>query len=326
MHTSIIPFKEIEEFISYCYENGNEEDSEQIGVILINNHILFGYLREQMIDYNGNITRNSLTGKDGYLELYYHEPFKETSVFIPCKDIIGLFPLSIKQKKIKSNKERWADNYTTGSIYDALFYRLLIEDAALLKYEVLHQEILYNLSPKTTFFNWGKAYFEDTTPLYSDWNYFTKISRGLNSIGIGIPIFSLSIGWEKSLWNSFYKKLKKKNINNPICKGENKIKGYVRLFDLPSINKNQDPSEFLNMEGEKWYPGAFTLEKINNLKDLKRIDWQLVYFKSDSFLIPARLWSKIDQEISLLVEAVELSVSCKYGKSDYFVKVRAAIS
>lgn len=329
MNTPIVPvpFEEIKNFVSYCYENGNGEDAEQVGVILNNGYTLFGCLREQMVDFHDNVVRNSLTMKKGYLELYYDEPFKETSVFIPCKDILGLFPLSIKQEKIESNKERWADNYTTGSIYDELFHDLLVERALLLKYEIHHSEILYNLSGKTTFFNWGKVKLKGETTLYSDWNYFKRTSsQKLNSIGIGCPFFSLAIGWENSLWSFFYNKLKKKSLSHNICDGESKIKGYIRFFDLPSIDKNQDPIETLVMEGEKWYPAAFTQEKIKDLRDLKKKEWKLIYFKSDSFLFPVRLWSKIDQEVSLLVDSIEFPMSCKYGTSNYFIKVRAAIS
>ncbi len=310
MKFSPISLEEITFFVSEyykCKKNG-------IGIILTNGNNLWGRLQSQSIIYSSSNEekRDCFTGKLGCIELYYSAPFKEISVFIPLVDIAGLYNIEIKQEYISSKTERWAENYSNGSIEEELFRSFLARKATENNYVVFSHHILYSLSLKKFHFDWGKASFCENTPLYADWEYFRLHSNGINSIGFGFALGSFSVGWEKNLMSKFYKKLNHEEINIT----DKVLKGYI--FFLES------ETNILSMEGSDWYAAVLCKEKIKNLSSLKNKKWELVYFKANCFMIPCDLWNKFDQEVTVFSEVINIPTKTKVGNCKCFLKARGA--
>jgi len=171
----------------------------------------------------------------------------------------------------------------------------------------------------------------DDTMIYADWNYFSRIQNGINSIGIGVGItiasLSLSTGWENSLSSFFLSKLK----STPIAFDEVSKKSFVVIkgYIIPISRHLNYPiftyaDECIMMEGLEWKPVAICKTKVNYVNNLESIDWYLAYIKSDCFMLPNEIWERIQQEIRIFAEVIFVQAKIGHYNKPIFLKIRGA--
>ena len=101
----------------------------------------------------------------------------------------------------------------------------------------------------------GQIRFTNNTPVYADWEYFQRISGGINNIGVGVPLLSLSVGWNPSILSVFQKRTQEKvaDIHDICSYSELVTEGSVLFFEK---SNSATPFNNLQMEGSNWVPGA----------------------------------------------------------------------
>jgi hypothetical protein len=168
---------------------------------------------------------------------------------------------------------------------------------------------------------WGNAYFTNDTVLYSDWSYIQTTSGGINSIGGGVPIVSLSVAWSQSHWSNFKKKVSGTltEIEYVCSKREATITGFASFISSNSEEFSQE-----QMDGADWITTIMCEGRPDDFTALISIPWAVVYFRKDYFSIPLDTWHKIRQPINVLGEIIGIGVNLHFGQRPCFVKARAA--
>lgn len=307
---------EIYSTIDFCYLN----NMYNIQIILINGMILLGSIPTKCwkISESDPIPSKERCFNKEYLELYYGKIFNEQSIYVPMYMISGISIIDYDQKKIPATK----DSNQVTSLYDLMFEELL-KKAELLNLTREKHFYLYSLMA-TKPFSWGEVSFKGEEVLYSDWGYLSNISGGINSVGAGVGIVSLSAGWDKSLWAVLKNKVDQKNLNIASA-GEYKdgvIKGYVNFiqrYELPYFEKVIDRIE---MEGTKWISAIVSEKNINQAKDLQDCNWCIAFFKEDCMMLPLNAWEQISGKLRIYGEIISSSIITEFGESKYFLKVR----
>ena len=151
------------------------------------------------------------------LIIYYGRTFNEHSVYIPLEIIAGISIIDFEEDEIELDLEPSYSTDTNLSVNDYMF-KDLISYAKKHKLKIEPHHYQYSLF-LTKPFSWGDLSYKADVALYADWNYLENISGGVNSLGAGIGVFSLSGGWTKSLWSQFKNKTTQKSKD--ICKISN---------------------------------------------------------------------------------------------------------
>lgn len=161
------------------------------------------------------------------------------------------------------------------------------------------------------------------TPLYCDWRYLYTISGGLDSFGVGVPILSISAGWDSSLWSEYGKKLAKVNSFESIENlSEATISGYLKFVYRIKKDGLEKIVDYLSMEGERWIPAY--LFKDNLPEDDNTTKWHLIYFKESQLMVPKELLENTIQPITVFGEIVPATTLCERGEKNFFIKARCA--
>lgn len=161
------------------------------------------------------------------------------------------------------------------------------------------------------------------TPLYSDWKYLYLISGGINSIGVGVPILSISTGWDSSLWSEYGKKLAKVNSFESIENlSEATISGYLKFVYHIKTDGLERIVDYLDMEGERWLPAYIFKDNLPEGDNAK--EWYLVYFKESQLMVPKELIENSKQPITVFGEIVPAATICDRGETNIFIKARCA--
>jgi hypothetical protein len=247
----------------------------------------------------------------------------EYKVFVPLSSIAGIGLIRSKQKQLRIEDTsnygsfgRNPDQWLTG-----VLLRSSVLEARTHDFPVARDVVLYSIGVSRPF-EWGDIYFKDDTPLYSDWEFLSKKAGGLNSLGVGVPLGSLSAGWDKSLWGSFRKKVKENGTRlESVCtRSELTVSGHVTFF---GSDGDETPSDALVMEGGEWEAGIVTPYRVWGSVVPPNYVWVLAYFRRDAFMFPRQLWEKIGLPIRIYGERVGVPVKTEYGSVDCYIKVRA---
>lgn len=265
----------------------------------------------------GSLPTNQLS-PDVYPE-YRLQPFgKRSPLLIPSTKVAGIRPLTVQQKSISDENEI--------SSLPPLIQQLkkaTIERADEVEYINTVDEVSpvgKHYGAPVPDFNWNDIEFTDDTPLYCDWNYLTRKEGGLESLGAGALGFSLSAGWNESLWSSFNDIIENKQvqIGEEPGKSEVTLSGYIGLL---SIDDNYVTK---NMEGEDWIGGIISNEIIDGIDQFEDSNLSIVMFRKDSFMFPIDLWSDINNEVSVYGDVMNVSFNTGFSEADCFIKARAA--
>lgn len=229
-------------------------------------------------------------------------------------------------KKVISSTERWTGNHLSDSVYEYLFLTDLLSKASALNFPILPHTRLYSLSPGKNFFDWGDIHFSIDAAIYSDWEYFQRISGGVNSLGVGVTFASLSAGWSESLWSSFKRKVRE-NQTKPeeiSLSKEAVVTGFVSFFEQnDSVLQTENAADNFDMEGTRWVAAAICNRRVATVEERARVEWSLVYYRTDGFMFPIGLWERMEQSVTTFAEVVPVSVYTKAGQKNCFLKARA---
>lgn len=316
MELKNMPKNEIYSTIDFCYLNNRYN----IQIILTNGMVLLGSIpvKSWTISESNPITAKERCFKKECLELYYTKIFNEQSIYVPIHMISGISIINYDQKKVPATQ----DSNLVASLYDLMFEELL-KKAELLN--LATERYFYQYSLKTTKpFLWGELSFKGEAALYSDWGYLSNISGGINSVGAGVGIISLSAGWDKSLWAVFKNKMDQKSLNIKFADEykDGIIEGYVNFierYELPDFEKVVDRIE---MEGTKWLPAIVSENNIKHAKDFQNCNWCVAFFKEECMMLPLNAWEQISQKLRIYGEIIPFSISTEFGVSKFFLKVR----
>lgn len=320
-----MPENIVRQFVTQCYISGHYT----LLVILTDGTPLFGTIEAQTWQVGrGLIPASELCfHKPGHLKFHHYDGrFTDHYVFVPLDQISGICAFPYEQKKAARSIRHWASTYFRRPVREHLFHDLVLKARAhsFPFEEYFSTARVINISEP---FDWRSIEFSGDASLYSDWMYFRIISGGLNSIGAGALGMSGSAGWSKSLWSSFKNKVREHQTKlEDICsRREVVVTGFVsfvqQVINTQSLKKTV---EALNMEGAQWNAGVICDSRVQSVVDLKCHPWALIYFRTDGFLFPAKLWEKIVQPVRIFAEVVPASVSSQMGQKPCFLKARAA--
>ena len=261
---------------------------------------------------------------DNYIILEFTEQFNEHSIFIPLDTIAGINYINYQEDTIDDDI-KYINNLSKKS---SNYYMLedLFVYAHKMNLKIKHHICAYNMISSKPF-AWGDLSYLSDTALYADWNYLQIVSGGINALGAGIAIFSLSSGWTESLWSQFKKKVKQNSVD--ICKinteNEAVVKGYISFVKHYSTPHSLESSiDSIEMEGSKWIPAIISTKKIINNSDIKTNSWTLVYLKEDGLMFPLKAWDRISNPINVYCEVVHVTISTEFGTTPFYLKARCA--
>lgn len=257
------------------------------------------------------------------LIIYYGGIFNEHSIYIPLELIAGISIIDFEEAVIELDLEPsfYPNNNLSANDY---IFKDLMSYAKEHQLEIESYSYMYSLLLRKQFM-WGDLSYKADVALYADWNYLKNISGGVNSLGAGIGIFSISGGWSTSLWSEFKNKVTQTSID--ICditnESEAVIHGYVTFIeyypDYPTLKSAVDTVE---MEGAIWLPAIISLKKIKNISDIIENQWALAYLRNDGLMFPKDAWERISDPISIFCEVVHSSVATEFGTAPFYLKVR----
>lgn len=250
----------------------------------------------------------------------------EDSIYIPLDKIAGINIIKYIENKIMIDSE----NSRIHPAINKSAYDYMKEDSLSYanknNFHINHDICLYCLIA-TKPFKWGDLSYKTDTALYADWNYLQNISGGINALGVGVGIFSLSSGWSKSLWTQFKNKVKQKSIDINKINSENEavIQGYISFIksyhELPNFETSIDTIE---MEGATWIPAIISNKKILNTVDIQNNTWTLIYLREDGMMFPLNVWDRISNPIKIYCEIIHATISTEFGTIPFYLKARCA--
>lgn len=172
---------------------------------------------------------------------------------------------------------------------------------------------------------WGKAEPTNDTPLYADWEYLSRISHNINTIGVGIPFGSFSIGWENSLWKKLFENAdteKVFSLKDVTHQYFGTFQGNIEFLKAYNATTGNHFIQYVEMENTKWMPALIKEDSYVNKSDAT---WGIVYFRRDSLMLPPDTWPAFDKSITVFGDIVHVPLETKYGKASFFIKARVAV-
>lgn len=270
------------------------------------------------------MSKDVFFARPGYLKSAMR---REQVVYVPLNRIAGLNTLLFDQKIVKTLAREGEAGYVNESAAEILF-DCLLENANAMGFPVEHHVLYYSIGMMESRIEFTDVTFSDETALYSDWGYMQRISGGLNSIGVGVAIVTLSAGWSKSLWALFKKKVgeQTKAFDESCSEQEAVVNGFVTFIDEKKNGDGMYPKEGtgLQMEGANWVPAAISSRRPDSVDDLVQMSWRLIYFRDDGFMFPMKLWDRISQPIRVFSEVMPVNVKSPMGDQACYLKARAA--
>ena len=346
MELETIKLKELVEFLKKSFKT---QDSIPCVVILTDGESLYGEIPGKTFIDDVPIFKFVEDANELVIQ-HMSVHYNECSIYIPINQIAGVSFLELTREtiplkssgspildsikdlpKFTGNYEELSEKMRERQIKREGFdHRRVMLEETLKIAEQRHFRIqkyaIDHLMAAQRPFRWGKITFERDTPLYCDWEYLTRISGGVTSLGVGIPGFSLSAGWSKSLWKSFKDKVFKKSISlNQACsQTEVLIGGYITPLTFKRTKKRHKNLARFTMEGKPWISMVITSKKVGTLEELRKSTFIVCYFKDDAFIFPKDLLKEIADPIRIFGESVSTTFETDFGKAECFVKARAA--
>ncbi len=181
----------------------------------------------------------------------------------------------------------------------------------------------FHYSLCTDIFAWGELKFKRVYPMYTDWDYLSRVSGGINSIGGGFVV-SGSVAWEKSLY-SVRKRIMKKRIKSLSDIDKTKedtviIGGYIDHVYIKKGKKKK--TSHVQMEGFNWFPVIISEEPIRDENDLVGRNWCVGYMRESCMQVPKLAFEETQTPLRIQGELMPMSVKTPFGESDIVIKIR----
>lgn len=318
---------EILETIDYCYRM----KQYTIQIVLVDGKTVSGKIPCQVYTYTNKTGSRSVSSSkercflDNALIIYYGKVFHEHSIYIPLDSIAGISIIDYEEEEIVLDSESRILPATNMSINDYMFEDLF-SYASKKHLKIKPHLYLYSLRVSKPF-AWGDLSYKADVALYADWSYLENTSGGINALGAGVGIVSLSSGFTKSLWSQFRNKVKQKSIE--ICKISNEseivVQGCITFIEYyPDFPVLRSAIDMVEMEGGRWLPAIISNKRINNISDINNCKWALLYLRDDGLMFPQKAWERISDPINVFCEVVHTSVITEFGTTPFYLKARCA--
>jgi len=168
--------------------------------------------------------------------------------------------------------------------------------------------------------------FLDDTLIYADWNYFSRIIGGVNSVGIYFSAIGASAGVQLRLADECMKSFERPHSRiDGICRtSEAVVRAYVTFFEVAGAAVGTPNPMSLQMDGTTWHAALVSTDRINDASEVASSVWALAYFREDGFLVDEVLWDKISQPVLLFGDVMPATISTHVGQVSCSVYVRSA--
>lgn len=303
MTFDVIPENTIYDFLENCYS----AKQYHLAITLTDGVTIYGKL---------SVLTNWVD--DGHIKLYGNTADYDYEMLVPLNQIAGIhIPSRYEQERSEKataiSRESFAENLLEDSHSKAREH----------SFRATRDWARYSMHMPESF-DWGNITFSDDSPVFADWDYLQRSSGGINNIGIGFSVASISAGWDNSLWSLFRKKVTQKqvDINSTCSRKEVVLQGFISFINHSSDNAKEIKAEQLEIEGKQWIAASISSQRVLTARRLKKVDWALAYFCLDGFMFPSELWEKFAQPIKIFAEVVPTSVKTEMGTKNCWLKVR----
>ena len=262
-----------------------------------------------------NTSNRKLESSD-YLIIEHQGVGHEYRIAVPYSDIADLGSIPFTHEKEESDSP---PSPTYNSPARTNFYERSVQVAERQDYPVSNIHVDYMLEAPDDF-SWGKVEFSADRPLYCDWEYLRRRSGGINSLGGGVFGFSLSAGWDDSLWSEFKDVVERTQVDldNVNSHSEVAMSGYVDFL----VTEDGDHVS-REMDGKTWISGILSDNKMEDISEIENRSWIVGLFKKDSLMFPIETWEFITDPITVFGEVIDSEIATGFGEVSFFVKCRA---
>lgn len=253
--------------------------------------------------------------EEKYLVVKYDSVGYEYEIAIPYSDIADLISIPFSHDKEESDTP--ASPRSISPTRKA-FYDRTLEVAEESDYPVHNVLLMYNLGSPSNF-SWGEVEFSDDTALYCDWEYLQRRSGGVSSLGGGALGFSVSAGWEESLWSEFRDAVE----TNQVELDETKDHSEVAISGHIDFVTHENEYITKEMDGSKWIAGVISEEYVEEVSALEGMEWNIGFFKRESLMFPLETWEHIADPVTVYGNVIDSPIETGFGIVDHFIKMRA---
>lgn len=289
---------------------------ERMGVVLVDGVTLTGEVRP--------------AGSDEELGLLVRETRK---IVVPWAQVAGLYPADFDQVV----EEHYPGEDVTGAEFAALDAAL---DAEALRSAAEHEFAVVEVPPAQSpslppgvlaihvsrvkrYGRWKAP--RGFSPLYCDWDFFSRRAGGLRGIGIGLFGFSGEGSGDPSLLRDVYLELTAEAKDRwTVCQ---EPQGVVEGFISPVTSVGIDGVDRLEleMEGAAWRAMVIRDAPPSGGANGPSGSWSLGYFATDSRVgLPFYLWPGSGEPIRFFGEVLRHEAMTDFGSVQCLLKVRAA--
>jgi len=311
--------------VKRCREN---ESPICVQVILTNGYCLVGQLHSVETEVEPLLVENSpkwLPLKEGYLRLCNDNSTVGRDLAIPLAKVASIRAVVWMAEQIP--EEEYGEylypmHEGFGDVTAFLSSLEIADKIDVPKMKNRFSDVAFSHIRKGKPYRWGRIVFDRFEPLYCDWEYLSRISGGVRSLGVSVPFGGFSIGGEPSLWSLFEKKLRQSKALLPSelsnCdsqSGDVSCKGTVSFFEKRIVHE---------MEDGQWELGALTRDWQDRRISLRDVEWVPVYLSTKGFMYPRELWDRIMSPFVLAGSIHKTSMRTYFGQKEFFLKVRLA--
>lgn len=279
-----------------------ESDGYGYAVVLVSGEWLYG-------------DRVGTDGDELVLEQYGYG--HEETVAVPADEVAGVGDAPLRQTREPAASPPPAP-YTRNSPMAVSLYETTRSVAEERGYEVTPLYPMYDLAPPDDF-AWGAVEFTEDTPLYCDWDHLSRRSGGLTSLGAGGFGFSVSAGWDESLWSAFRATVERTTVPLGVVgeRSEATTESFVNFVEVDGASLTRE------MDGSEWIGAVLSETPVSDASELTTLDWAFAFFKRDGLMIPLDSWEHITDALAVFTEKVESRVQTGFGERRFYLKARA---
>lgn len=133
--------------------------------------------------------------------------------------------------------------------------------------------------------------FQQDTPLYCDWQHFSRIGdgRSVESLDASAFGFGINVGWseDKGEWKTFEQIITDIDLINDISGSDDAtVAGYVNFI----VHNDKVVTE--SMEGDQWFLSVITTAKVTDSSELEDVEWIFCYFRDGCDYFSFDEWRK----------------------------------
>jgi len=260
-------------------------------------------------------TEQEVLEENKYIIVKYNSVGHEYEIAIPYSDIADLISIPFSHTKKESDTPASPKRISPTR---KAFYDRTLKIAEESDYPIHDVIVMYDLMSPSKF-SWGEVEFSDDTALYCDWEYLQRRSGGVSSLGGGALGFSLSAGWEESLWSEFRDAVETNQVELDETKDHSEvaISGHVDFVTYANEYISKE------MDGSKWIAGVISEESVEDVSALEEMKWNVGFFKKESLMFPLETWEHIANPVTVYGNVIDSPIETGFGSVDHFIKMRA---